>query len=930
MATVFKAYQASMDRYVAVKILPSHFTQDETFMGRFTQEARTLARLEHPHILPVHDYGEQEGTTFLVMRYVEGGTLKEVITRHGPMELKEVLRVLSQVGRALDYAHSQGVVHRDIKPTNILVDQEGNTFLTDFGIAKLVAETAQLTASGAIIGTPAYMSPEQGMGQPVDHRCDVYSLGVVLYELITGRVPFEAETPLAVLLKHINDPLPLPRQIRPDLPEAVERVILKAMAKVPNDRFQSAQEMIDALAEAVTSRPAEVVSPPPSAEAAEGATVTWDVSEPPPPADTSPPPAPEAAPPARRRIRWLLPVGAVVLVGLFLVIRLLIPSGPTGDGPTPTVEDQAEATPAVGGEVQHQANWTNYGNGNFVFTLALQEDTLWAGGEHGLVHWDLTDGSYVQIGKAEGLASNRIFDLLLDDTGVLWIATDAGINRYDGETMITYDEGDGLDASWIQSLFQDEEGGLWAGSRGGERGLNYYDGESWGPPPITALPVEFPNVQALEANGTDGLLVGLDDQGLALFDGAEWTLLTGADGLPSDQVLDALAAEDALWVSTDLAVVRFDLETGAREIISQTNVHAIHQAADGAFWLGGESRASRFDPDTGNWQEFEATPGPIPGTMVTDIVHDESGLWFGTYGGGVAFYDGSRWEIWAIDAELGGNWIEAIMQDGDGAIWFSHPGSGLSRYQPEQDTWQVFGEAEGALDWPAIPAVDSAGNLWIGEYGELIYYDGRGWQRFTSPELADIEVYAIHFGPDDVKWLVGDGAIVRHNPATDEWTTFTSDDHPIIEDIRAVLAASDGTVWLGGDEGLARYDGDVWSTPEASGSAPQYVDDLAEAPDGSIWVAADGELVHLTDDQWSYVSWPSDGWLNEVTVGPEGGVWAGHEGMGHYDPASGEWQMFMPSDGLVHLIVHAIHVTSEGVVWVGTEGGVSRYAPSGQ
>ncbi|MGD9374650.1 MAG: serine/threonine-protein kinase, partial [Anaerolineae bacterium] len=132
MATVFKAYQPSMDRYVAVKILPSHFTEDESFLGRFTQEARTLAHLEHPHILPVHDYGEQEGTTFLVMRYVKAGTLKDLSDREGPLELERATRILSEVGSALDYAHSQGVVHRDIKPSNVLIDQHGNTFLTDF------------------------------------------------------------------------------------------------------------------------------------------------------------------------------------------------------------------------------------------------------------------------------------------------------------------------------------------------------------------------------------------------------------------------------------------------------------------------------------------------------------------------------------------------------------------------------------------------------------------------------------------------------------------------------------------------------------------------------------------------------------------------------------------------------------------------------
>jgi ligand-binding sensor domain-containing protein len=493
--------------------------------------------------------------------------------------------------------------------------------------------------------------------------------------------------------------------------------------------------------------------------------------------------------------------------------------------------------------------------------------------------------------------------------------------------MIVYDQADGLDASWIETLFLDEDGGLWAGSHGGARGLNYFDGQGWGPPPIPPLPVESPNVQVLGGNGEQGLFVGLRNQGLALFDGETWDVLTGTDGLPDGEVLDAQLTADGLWVSFDSAVARLDPQAGITDVITQANIYAVHQAADGSIWFGGEWRALRFEPGSGDWQEFKTAPGPIPAWLVTEIVEDENGLWFGTAGGGVARYDGSRWKTWALDEDLGGNWIEAIRQGRDGALWFTHPGTGLSRYEPGNDTWQVFGDGEGASDWPSIPAVDSSGYLWIGGYGKLLYYDGQGWQSFTAPELADVEVYAIEIGPDDVKWLVTDGGLLRYDPAADAWAAFTGADQPIIEDIWSILASSDGTLWLGGKEGLGRYDGNEWSTPAASGDAPLLVDDLAEAPDGSLWLAADGALVHLAADRWSYFAWPSDAWLERVAVGPEGKVWAGYEGLGRYDPVSGDWQLFGPGDGLVYRLVQAILVTPEGVVWVGTEGGVSRYVP---
>jgi hypothetical protein len=249
MAAVYKAYQPSMNRYVALKILPRQYAGDPEFVGRFEREVRVIASLEHPNILPVHDYGEADGYTYIVMRYVEGGTLADWL--HGqPLPLPTICVVVSQIARALDYAHSRGVVHRDVKPSNVLIDDQGSCLLTDFGIAKMVEATGQLTRPGAFIGTPTYASPEQCLGHSLDWRSDIYSLGIMTYQMATGRPPFVAETPMAIVLKHINDPLPLPRSLNPALPEPVERVILKALAKAPEDRYQGAGEMAQALAAA--------------------------------------------------------------------------------------------------------------------------------------------------------------------------------------------------------------------------------------------------------------------------------------------------------------------------------------------------------------------------------------------------------------------------------------------------------------------------------------------------------------------------------------------------------------------------------------------------------------------------------------------------------------------------------------------------------
>jgi basic membrane lipoprotein Med (substrate-binding protein (PBP1-ABC) superfamily)/ABC-type phosphate/phosphonate transport system substrate-binding protein len=262
MATVYRAFQPSLERSVALKVLMPYFAHEEGFSKRFVREAKAIARLDHPHILPIYDFGQEGDIHYIVMKCVDAGSLKDLEAGQ-PIPLDVCVDILSQIADALDHAHQHGVIHRDVKPANVLMDRGHWVFLTDFGLARMVEGSQQLTASGVGVGTPAYMAPEQCQGREIDRRADIYSLGIVLYEMLTGCVPFEAETPLAVVLKHITEPLPMPRTINPDISETVELVVLKALAKEPDDRYQSAGEMAAALCNAVECAEMEALAAAP-------------------------------------------------------------------------------------------------------------------------------------------------------------------------------------------------------------------------------------------------------------------------------------------------------------------------------------------------------------------------------------------------------------------------------------------------------------------------------------------------------------------------------------------------------------------------------------------------------------------------------------------------------------------------------------------
>jgi tRNA A-37 threonylcarbamoyl transferase component Bud32 len=248
MASVYKAYEPALDRYVALKVLPREFLHDPDFAKRFEREAKAIARLEHPNIVPIYNYAidEAEGIPWMAMRLVAGGSLSQLLKSElRPLRLARAVEILGGVAEALDFAHGKGIVHRDVKPQNVLLDEDGRVYLADFGIAKILESSGGLTATGMITGTPQYMAPEQAMARKVGPAADVYALGIVAYEMLAGQVPFSADTPVAVLMKHVQEPLPLPPPGK--VPEPILRAILKCTAKTPEDRWPSAGAFVGAL-----------------------------------------------------------------------------------------------------------------------------------------------------------------------------------------------------------------------------------------------------------------------------------------------------------------------------------------------------------------------------------------------------------------------------------------------------------------------------------------------------------------------------------------------------------------------------------------------------------------------------------------------------------------------------------------------------------
>ncbi|MBN1120135.1 MAG: SUMF1/EgtB/PvdO family nonheme iron enzyme [Anaerolineae bacterium] len=327
MAIVYKAHDPRFGREVALKVLPHEFMFETTFRERFEREARAIAALEHSAIVPVHDFGDVDGQPYFVMRYMAGGSLAEKIVQ-GPLSLDDTAAILERVGAALDWAHQHGVIHRDVKPQNILFDGAGDAYLSDFGIVKLTEATAQLTGSG-FVGTPAYIAPEIGQSGGVTHLVDVYALGITLFEMLTGRRPYLADTPMGLLMAHLSQPIPDIHLHRPDLPVAVQQIVAHALAKDPAERIQRAGDITVELRQAMagTFTAGEIIPVKPDYQSVstaqpDAATIDVPITS----VERRDVPPVETAPvPPKRRISPVVWVGGFATIAILFIGVLFLP-----------------------------------------------------------------------------------------------------------------------------------------------------------------------------------------------------------------------------------------------------------------------------------------------------------------------------------------------------------------------------------------------------------------------------------------------------------------------------------------------------------------------------------------------------------------------------------------------------------------------------
>ncbi len=594
MGVVYRAIQIGLDRRVALKLLAAELAGDDAFRGRFQRESRLLASIDHPNVITVHEAGEHEGSLFIAMRYVEGTDLAALVTSEGGLDRRRATALLAQVGAALDAAHARGLVHRDVKPANVLIEQrEGgeHAYLTDFGLTKAVASTAgALTKTGQFLGTVDFIAPEQARGQRVDARTDVYSLGCVLYTVLAGRVPFERDNQVARIFAHLNDPAPSLLDVLPDAPPELDAVVRRAMEKDPDLRFPSAGDLARAAAAAAAgdtpSAPERTVAAGDAAPAAEPA------AAPAPPAAVAPPPGPRPPSPAGaspalpadppsapghgdRRARWGLAAAAALAAVVVAVVLLSGADTPEDDSDALTAVLRP-ARIAVSGSPEH---------------LAVGEGEIWVastdGGSVTPIEPDGKKGMPIPVGMHPGAVAAG--------EGVVLVSTDdaSAIFRIDADNRTRV-------GSPVPAQLQTGgdlaygDGGFWAAMADGTVGrIDAGTGRV-----VATVPVPEP--------GSDGKL--------AVGAGAVW-VVASADS-PQRSVIFRIDAQ------TRKVTDRLDLGRGS--------FAAGLAFGEGALWIPdvGRNRLLRVDPAT---NRVSRTTEVSDGITSDDIAVADGAVWLSTH-----------------------------------------------------------------------------------------------------------------------------------------------------------------------------------------------------------------------------------------------------------------------------------------------------------